>query len=199
MNYNSFFYKILMLLLSFLFFLTLIEFEWWWLGSISEFKVWYKNLGLLIWILKGGFFFSWIIFTIKFIARDYIRYPIFCTYVFFALILKNQHPFSNLSVYNTFPENSFLFYIEDKDGKIFNHGINYRSADLVDIFDTFSKKYSRDLSASQLSNLGKRTLLLVKKSNNFQKGNCYKLIRITNFMAEKKMISQKQILYNECD
>lgn len=199
MRYASFFYKILLLSLSVLFFLNLIEFNWWWLGSFSEFKMWYKNLGSLIWVLKIVVLFAWIFFTIKLIVNDYLKYPIFFTYVFFALVLKNQHPFSNLAVYDTFPKQSFLFFIEDENGSVYNHGIEYRSADLVDIFDTYLLKSKNTLDESQLKMIGKKIIDITKKKNNFKGIKCYKLIRVTNYIEDRKFKSTKQVLYNECD
>lgn len=191
--------KNILLLTSVLVFVVFVKYNWWWLGSFSEFKVWYRNYGIIIWIFKIVIFIIWFFFTIRLIYQGYIKYPIFFFYVIIALIVKNQHPFSNLAVYDTFPENSYLFYIEDQYGNVFNHGINYQSADLVDVFDTYSKDMSVELDENQLSEIGKKILNITKNKNNYKGTNCYKLIRIKNYLEDKKLTSLKQMLYNECD
>lgn len=190
---NGFFITI-----SVLFCILLVNHSWWWLGSFSEFKNWYSNFGSILWFLKIICLIGWVFFTTKIIWNNYGKYAVFIVYVLLALVLKNQHPFSNLAVYDTFPKQSFLFYIEDQNGRKFNHGINYKSADLIDIYDTYLKRKSGSLDEKQLKEIAKNILQIAKNKSHFNGNNCFKVIRVTNSIEQNNLTSSKQILYDEC-
>lgn len=199
--------KSISFLLGALLLYTYIQYTWWWIASYSAFFKWYDNFGAIIWIAKMVVPMLWLVSAVSIFKKElkkypllvFKSYPIFIFYVVLALILKTQHPFSNLAVYDSLPNHSYVFLIEDEAGKIFNHEITYKSADIIDFYDTYLEKHniSEPLSDAQLNKIGEEIMRNQRAKNQFTKKKCFKVIRLKNLIANDSLKTIKTILYEE--
>lgn len=179
---------------------TFYEYKWWWFTEIKEFNKWYQNYGTLIWISRIIVVIISFGLIFYYLKKEFKSYPIFITYVILALLLKNQHPFSNLAVYTSFPPESFYYYIEDSSGNISEHDLNYNSIDIVDIYDGYIIRNGivREITAYQKREAGKEIFDFVRGQNTGIKKGCFKVVQVKSFIENKKIKSNKTVLYEEC-
>lgn len=114
------------ILLSFLAIISLIILIiipfWWTTGSLEEFKTWYPDWGLLAWILRWIFILITITSNVFLLSllRKPIRENTFLFFLFVALswFIGEQHPFSRIPMYHSFPKYAYVFYLEDLNNQL---------------------------------------------------------------------------------
>lgn len=189
--------KLTILLVGLPLFYTFSVYSWWWIGSVREFLEWYHRFGFFIW---GAKLLAISIYGVVLIVF-FNKYFIFLLYVVFSLLLKNEHPFSNLPMYNTFPKYSLVFYIQNRKGKMFNHGIKYKSTDISDLYDAYmerNKLNEESLSEKDFQKIGKEIMSFVKEKNEKNVKGCFQVIKVKNIIRNKTLEMEKDVLYEEC-
>lgn len=122
---------------------------WWTTGGLEEFKTWYPDWGILLWIVK------WIFILISITSGLYllsllhkpVRENTFLFFLFVALSWRigEQHPFSRIPMYHSFPEHAYVFYLEDQNN-------------LLIPFKTISRLHAAEMSHLYYSALKNRNI-----------------------------------------
>lgn len=199
--------KSLLILFFIGFYLSFSQDKWWWLSSIYEMKEWYPLTGVLFWWLRLLVFLVLIFYFIylfspdfKFLfKKNFTPYFIFILFTLFSLLLKNHHPFSNMPVYTSFPDKSYVYLIEDEEGRLFNHGLSYQSADIVDIYDAYLETEHKilPLTVDEKEEIGKRIISFVRERNNKKNQKKYRVLQRVNYLVNDSLYSYNVILYDE--
>lgn len=185
--------------------------NWWWFSSLQENVMWYPQYGKLIWVCRNVFFvvFLIIVFVLLYDKKHLIKkvgvflyqYLFFILIVVLGLALKNFHPFSSLAVYTHFPTESYLYVVEDENGKLFDHGLEYKSADIVDIYDSFlaSNKLKEPLTDENKQIVGKIILKFLLERQKNKPNKCFKVIQQVNYFYNNQIKTDQIILFNGCN
>ncbi|MEZ4929721.1 MAG: hypothetical protein R2777_06895 [Chitinophagales bacterium] len=131
-----------------------LNFNWWFWGSLSQFKQWYSNLGTLVWLFKYILIFlflccfGWSLYIVfkygTFILKKIPFYYkitlfLFVGYLVVSPILNGNHPFSTFPMYNILSEGAYNFVLQDKNGEVvpYNSISKYTSIDVPDLYEAF--------------------------------------------------------------
>lgn len=131
-----------------------LNYKWWFWGSLSQFKQWYSNIGVLVWLFKyiillimlcfiGASIYlilKYVILILKKIPSYYkISLFLFVGYLVVSPILNGNHPFSTFPMYNILSEGAYNFVLQDKNGKVipYNSISKYTSIDVPDLYEAF--------------------------------------------------------------
>lgn len=212
-------YFFLIVAVAILFCYIFLKYTWWLLATVNEFRLWYSNTGMLLWIIKlifiligtlsvlyvAFYLFKYIIiYTIKIFKNKKFQNIYINTIFFFVMVVggwyfKTEHPFCDFPMYNSFPNWSVVFAIEDLNGKQLPLSVfsNYSASDIPDLYFNFmnneKEPYGR-LERKQLAlkagnEIGRKIKLKHKVKGGFR------LVRIYYFIENHKIIEERTILY----
>ncbi|MCB9365501.1 MAG: hypothetical protein H6587_13090 [Flavobacteriales bacterium] len=107
-------------------------YSWWFLGTLAEFKEWYANFGIVLWLLKQVFSILYVLILavtsllllFKGIKHIYhskltkyltLNFSFFFLYVSLSLIIGEEHPFSIYPLYDTIFKGAKIYYFTDQN------------------------------------------------------------------------------------
>lgn len=160
---NKFIWSIIIILtivltISYSFYLT---FDWWFLGNLNEFEIWYENFGSILWYVKNSFLFLFKItltlvsivliyslikwfFSLGILNFIFKTYFIAIPYITLSLFLGEQHPFSQYPMYKEHNKNTICYFYTANDSFIPNMEISNTPSQFI------SKYYSNYILTQNL-------------------------------------------------
>lgn len=209
----------LTVLVAIVFVWSLVQYQWWVLASLTEFRLWYQNTGLLLWIAKSAFvavgFFAFlflVFFTIKYlliyalkIFRNERFQKVYINSIFFILMVicgwyvKTEHPFCDFPMYNSFPNWSIVFMMEDMNGNQLPLSTfsNYSASDIPDLYFNFMNNahepYGRLESNEWALKAGAEIGRKIKLKQELKGG--FRLVRVYYHIKSYKIVEERTVLY----
>ncbi len=180
-----------------------IKYEWWWYGSLNDFKFWYTNFGLLIWGFKSLYLIAILILvleTLYFLINQTIN-SLFFSIIIITFLVGEIYPFSFYPMYNNFPNFSYVFYIEDDKGKNLKEYLLVSHAGLSHIFFAQCEvlKIQSGLGMEKKKNLETIGSKMLRRALNYSKvrGEGIKVInlkRIYNYYQKDRIFSDTTVM-----
>jgi len=214
-------HKYLFIIVAFaiLFCYIFLKYPWWVLASLSEFRLWYSNTGVLLWITKSVLFligtlsvlsvavyalrpvviYTIIVFKNNKFQNIYINTVFFIVMVIGGWYFKTEHPFCDFPMYNSFPNWSVVFAMEDINGKQLPLSTfsNYSASDIPDLYFNFMNNahepYGRLESNEWALKAGAEIGRKIKLKQELKGG--FKLVRIYYHIKNHKIVEERTVLY----
>lgn len=187
--------------------------RWWTIGSLSEFSIWYPTVGSLIWVFKNlvllalSCIFLYFFFQFR-KKQNTVVFDIFIPFVILSWIIGEQHPFSRIPMYHSFPNYAYVFSLSDKNDRLIPlKSVSYLgTAELSHLYYTslynheiFLYGYAREDSF----NLGIIGADMINNTTwinpNFLADSCFHLNRQYFFVSDKGFEVINKVIYDSCN
>jgi hypothetical protein len=186
--------------------------RWWTIGSLSEFNTWYPAFGSLVWVFKNlallalSFIFLYFFFLFRKKPNNAV-FDIFITFVILSWIIGEQHPFSRIPMYHSFPNYAYVFSLSDKNDRLIplQNVSPLGAAELSHLY--YTSLYNHEIlygyareDSFNLEIIGADMINNTPWINpNFLADSCFYLNRQYFFVSDKGFKVINKVIYDSCN
>ena len=115
--------KIVCILLAVILIVSVVNIPFWWLkGKLGEFQEWYPMIGIGLWLIKWLLILGTLLAVFYLFAQiprlAYEKASLFTLFVLLSWKIGENHPFTRVPMYHSFPDYAYVFYLEDENQQV---------------------------------------------------------------------------------